>query len=516
MFQVERRRLKTEYSQLQSLWTAAIAGTLSCVAIPVVFAQYLPGAVKTIFLSGAVGGAGAATMLSFQMDGDKRRHHLAMERANQMAVEQAIAARATTIQMFQRVEQENEVMRLLQAMGKEPHLQQYWAKRLGVPLPQLQAMPHQTVTVAAQPVPARGQVGTSGAIATASPAVPVGYGQPMAWEQDLQQAGMQQAQDALPPYRDLAEELSQYPRHVALVCKTQSGKTTLLTKAILRDLENGRQVFVIDGKGSAELKRIPGINYILANHPDKVDKAIACVQWVLNEIVKRYDEEYKEPGITLYIDENNNILRFLKFAGIEGTDGTKRDDKWWGIQTELIVTQGASANVRFRATAHTSRCENWNWNTGIMDNISFIALARQGEYESIDDLIEYQVPKRNKAEWAGQLEQFRPLQLQEPIAASLLPPHGFYRVPFYQVPQFQGKTEQWQPEGQIDPSKLVDAPTAYAALRKMNLDMNQRHGRDLLDEELRQAWAILTGVEIPKDDHETINVIWVMVNEDNA
>lgn len=238
----------------------------------------------------------------------------------------------------------------------------------------------------------------------------------------LPPAQAQALPEALPPIRNLAYEIARYDGHTAIVAKTRSGKTTLLIGVIQQALEAGHQVYLIDGKGDERLKAIPGITYLQCNRPDRVPATLELLGELLEELGQRQDGKRGQP-ITLFIDEHNLVLDSVGDAG--GKDAAAG----YARTTKRLILQGAAARIYVRASNHTSRVEDWGWNTGVLDSLSFLALGREGAYESLEDLIQYQMKGQKKKQFQEELDALRCLQFSEPLALTTLKPMQFCRVP---------------------------------------------------------------------------------------
>lgn len=228
--------------------------------------------------------------------------------------------------------------------------------------------------------------------------------------------------EALPPLRNLADEIARYDGHTAIVAKTRSGKTTLLLGIIQQALELGHQIYLIDGKGDERLKAILGITYLQCNRPDRVPATLELLGELLEELGQRQDGKQGQ-AITLLIDEHNLVLDSVGDAG--GKDAATG----YARTTKRLILQGAAARIYVRASNHTSRVEDWGWNTGVLDSLSFLALGREGAYESLEDLIQYQMKGQKKKQFQEELDALRCLQFSEPLALTTLKPLQFCRVP---------------------------------------------------------------------------------------
>jgi hypothetical protein len=70
--------------------------------------------------------------------------------------------------------------------------------------------------------------------------------------------------------------------------------------------------------------------------------------------------------------------------------------------------------------------EDWGWNTGVLDSVSFLALGRKGAYDSIEDLIQYQIKGKKAKDYQEQLDGLRGQEFNETLILTTLAPMGFY------------------------------------------------------------------------------------------
>lgn len=232
---------------------------------------------------------------------------------------------------------------------------------------------------------------------------------------------------ALPPHRNLAAEIAQLDGHVALVSKTRSGKTTLFIETIAYALQAGHTVYVVDGKGDKDLRAFcqsANVPYTHCNSPEKVADLFGLLDALLTELRRRQDGG-KGETISLFADEFNLIR---DTCSDDDSGDTKGRDKaiLFSRQTKRILLQGAAEKIYLRASSHTSRVEDWGWNTGVLDSVSFLALGRKGAYDSIEDLIQYQIKGKKAKDYQEQLDSFRGQQFDETLILTTLAPMGFY------------------------------------------------------------------------------------------
>jgi hypothetical protein len=304
--------------------------------------------------------------------------------------------------------------------------------------------------------------------------------------------------DALPPLRHLANELAAHDGHTAIVAKTRSGKTTLLIGIIQQAQALGHVVHLVDGKGDARLKALPDVNYIQCNRPERSASTIKLLADLLRELAKRQDGKKGAP-ITIIIDEHNLILDAVGDAG--GKDLAAK----YAMDTKRLVLQGASVKIFVRASNHTSRVEDWGWNTGVLDSLSFLALGRNGEYESLEDLIQYQLKGSKKKRLQEELDALRSQSFTEPLALTTMKPLGFCRVPSVQPvlspvsneaesatqplpmpPDYEGIRYQLEwvlnpKESDSHPSNLIELlPTHLAAIVQLSQQKGWLKARDVI------------------------------------
>lgn len=314
----------------------------------------------------------------------------------------------------------------------------------------------------------------------------------------------QDLQDALnpaPPYRDLSVEIADYDGHIAYVSKTRSGKTSSMIRSIQRSLSTGKHVMIIDGKGDDRLRAIQGAEYIHANDKSKIPALFATMDKVLALLTARQDgKESSEVAIDIYVDEYNLILAAAKRFG-KWIDDTKGEEKW-AEDCERILLQGAAANMRLRASAHTSRCEDWGWNGGVLDSVSFVALGRMGAYESIEDLIKYQVSERLKPQFKEDLERYRTMDFGPlPLVLTTLPPVEFCVLPKVEDAIAPPSSE---PSGLSLKSDAPPAPPQQPTIKPRDLDAPNPTRQMFAD---FKAWYFANS---PVDD-ETLRTKWLEV-----
>lgn len=260
---------------------------------------------------------------------------------------------------------------------------------------------------------------------------PVAAGMPPQNPQQ-QLAAPQQPSDPLPPYRNLAAEIAKLDGHVAMVSKTRSGKTSLLVRAIEEAIALEHEVYILDGKGDRRLQAVKGAKYVQVNTPDKVINAFKVLEAILGELEYRQEDPGKKrQPISLFTDEYNLIL-----DGCRDTEATLKKGEEVALnfarRCKRILLQGAAEKVYLRATSHTSRVADWLWNTGVLDSVSFLALGRNGAYESIEDLLRFQFSGARSKEFRDALDYYYRLPaIAEPLVLTTLAPAGFYRLPFY-------------------------------------------------------------------------------------
>ena len=232
---------------------------------------------------------------------------------------------------------------------------------------------------------------------------------------------------ALPPHRNLAAEIAQLDGQIALVSKTRSGKTTLFIETIAYALQAGHTVYVVDGKGDKDLRAFcqsAGVPYLHCNSPEKVADLFNLLDRLLTEL-RRRQEGGKGETISLFIDEFNLVRDTCSDDDSGETKGREKAVQF-SRQTKRVLLQGAGEKIYFRASSHTSRVEDWGWNTGVLDSVSFLALGRKGAYDSIEDLIQYQIKGKKAKDYQEQLDGLRGQEFNETLILTTLAPMGFY------------------------------------------------------------------------------------------
>lgn len=258
---------------------------------------------------------------------------------------------------------------------------------------------------------------------------------------DVAPAELPKVEHIEPPIRDLARDIAHFDPHVAIVAESRSGKTTVLIAAIQEALAMGHTVYLFDGKGDRRLEQIQGINYYKCNIPERVAAYLEVIRGLVAELGRRQDTHTGEP-VSIFIDEWNLIR-------LRATQDSKETAKSWSQSLIEVLLQGAAERFYLRVSAHTSRIQDWGdeWNTGILDSLKFLALGRNGQYDSIEDLIRYQIASPREAkQYQDLLDQYREIEMQEPLALTTMPKRGFYKVPFYGIRQ------------EFQSNSLVDAP----------------------------------------------------------
>lgn len=243
-------------------------------------------------------------------------------------------------------------------------------------------------------------------------------------------AELPKAQIVDPPIRDLAHDIAHFDPHVAIVAESRSGKTTVLIAAIEEALKIGHTVYLFDGKGDLRLEKIQGIHYYKCNLPERVTNYLEVIRGLVAELGTRQDTHTGEP-VSVFIDEWNLIR-------LRATQDSKETAKSWSQSLIEILLQGAAERFYLRVSAHTSRIQDWGeeWNTGILDSLKFVSLGRNGQYDSIEDLIRYQITSPREAkQYQELLDQYRQIEMAEPLTLTTIPKRGFYKVPFYAVRQ---------------------------------------------------------------------------------
>lgn len=232
--------------------------------------------------------------------------------------------------------------------------------------------------------------------------------------------------DNLPPIRDLPREISTLKRHVLFVASTTSGKTTALTQVIAHALNQGYQVTALDGKGNLSLKD-SGAVYRHCNTPERAVDAIDILERTVSTMRTRQDLALKGhtdfTPISIMIDELNLIRAFLK------QDSKESLDTFSSLLVHLLL-QGASYEIFFRLSAHTSRLPKLGLDGGEADSLSFIALGRGGSYESLEDVLEWQINGRKSEKFQDELDNLIHSDFRETLCFSTIAPMGFFRLPF--------------------------------------------------------------------------------------
>lgn len=240
-----------------------------------------------------------------------------------------------------------------------------------------------------------------------------------------------------PPYRDLSIEIADYDGHIAYVSKTRSGKTSSMIRSIQRSLSTGKHVLVIDCKGDDRLRDLPNnmasVEYLHFNARGQFPGINAIIDKVLKELEDRQKGIKPSVPMDIYIDEYNigmdSACDYGDVIDPETNNKIKANLKWCRSWKRILL-QGAAANIRLRASGHTSRAEDWGWNTGVLDSVSFVALGRKGAYESIEDLIKFQISDKEKEEFRETLKRYKKMDFGDaPLVLTTLHPLSYCVLP---------------------------------------------------------------------------------------
>lgn len=277
--------------------------------------------------------------------------------------------------------------------------------------------------------------------------------------------------DNIPKIRDLPQEIATLKRHVLFVASTTSGKTTALTQVISHALGSGHQVTVLDGKGNLALKN-SGAVYRHCNTPERAMDAIEILEKVVATMETRQDLALRGhtdfTPISIIIDELNLIRAFLKKISKEAL----------AAFDELIVhilLQGAAGNIFLRLAAHTSRLPKLGLDGGEADSLSFVALGRNGSYESLEDCLDNQVNGRKSKKFQDDLDGLIHESFRETLAFSTIAPMGFYRLPWVdQSPAAFAPKPELDIRSSLDrlyQSATAPEPTAIPETPKSKIDL---------------------------------------------
>ena len=231
--------------------------------------------------------------------------------------------------------------------------------------------------------------------------------------------------DNLPPVRDLPREIALLKGHVLLVAKTTAGKSTALCQVIKHCLEAGHNVLTLDGKGCLALRDAGGV-YRHANTSDRAVDCLSDIRGIVTMLKTRQNLTMQGhtdfTPQTVIVDELNLIRKFLK-----------RDSQALDEFTEMIIElllQGASYKIYLRLSSHSSRLKNLGLDGGEADSLSFIGLGRNGSFESLEDILEYQINGRKSKKFQDYLDGLIHTEFKETLVFSTIAPMGFYRLPW--------------------------------------------------------------------------------------
>jgi len=257
---------------------------------------------------------------------------------------------------------------------------------------------------------------------------------------------------ALPPVRDLADNIASGETHCCIVAKPRSGKSTLLLEII--KASSTSKIYLIDAKGDDLRLRSTAATFLLCNESAKVPPVMNLFREIESELIARQSGAEKYP-ITLIVDEIN----MLRFA-INAHD-SKELEKFTEILIRLLW-QGLSAGVKVVFSSHSSRCKTLGIDTAMLDALSFVSLGRNRKYESLEDLLEHQISGRKSRKLQEYLDSIAATPIQETLALSTLEGVDFYRLPMVNdspLPQSQPRDNRELLEFCLDRSTAPPAET---------------------------------------------------------
>lgn len=364
---------------MQSLLMGMLSGASACVLAPIFLPLPKPVAIASL-VSGCGLGLGLAAMAqSFkgQEAIDKAEHEqllniLRHQMAGEQAANEAIAREVAMLDYRYWVETNlapQEQVAALARMGMKPSWQ----------------MVPQAVTTTAVEVRQPEPVAIGGGIVPTTPA-------PVQQYFDDRDYWAEPEAEPILEVSDVAQMMALYDGHVLVASKTGSGKTTLVQAAIAKAHDHYQGMidfFIIDPKGASWLGLEHDADYAFVARDDKLHLATSMIDKLVKVLQSRQQQRMSQGGhwydgapmpVVLIIDECNSLYSRLKSLNKSQAENFAR-------AVQLIIFQGREDNVHVWLFAQTTRVEQLGLNTSVQDNMSVIALARNGNYESIEDAL---------------------------------------------------------------------------------------------------------------------------------
>lgn len=238
-------------------------------------------------------------------------------------------------------------------------------------------------------------------------------------------------EDDLPEVYDIAFDIADSKKHILIVASTTSGKSTLLSEVLRYSNQMEHHITILDGKGNRAFAS-SGAIYRQCNTPERALMAIKELRILATTLKTRIDVHMATgqtdfTPITILVDEINVIRSLLDKNSLkEFTDLFK-----------LLLLQGASSKMFIRASSHTSRLAQLGLDGGEADSLGLVSLGRDGCYESIEDMIRYNVTDRERQSVNDSLGRIcRGENFRETLCLSHLKKRGFLRSPWLEkLPQ---------------------------------------------------------------------------------
>lgn len=250
--------------------------------------------------------------------------------------------------------------------------------------------------------------------------------------------------------RDLATEMGGYEGHFLVASRTRSGKTSLIQRAIGHSLtlRNGLVDFwIFDPKGAhwCGLEKNKD-QYLFCNSKDLIPLVIERLTVLVGVLEDRQHQRVKLGGhwptdqapmpMIIAIDEYNT-LRALANQFDAGYPPKENPKTAFKLKTlvERVIFQGGEDKVYLWLMAQTTRVGQLDLDTSVQDNCSYIALSRNGDYQSVEDAIgnNYVVSNaKERRELQAQLTTYRADKSQDlaiPMAFTTLGGNTLCKLP---------------------------------------------------------------------------------------
>jgi hypothetical protein len=256
--------------------------------------------------------------------------------------------------------------------------------------------------------------------------------------------------------RYIPSEMGTYEGHFLVASRTRSGKTTLIQGAIAAASEchKGLADFhIFDPKGAAwcGLEK-DSDHYLFCNNKNRIPQLIERLS-ILEGVLERRQHQRVAIGghwgenppmpIFICVDEFNTLLslarsyddQFPSRPTKENPEGNPRTAAKLCSLIERFIFQGAEDRVYIWLMAQTTRVKLLCLDTSVQDNMSYVALARNGDYQSVEDAVSniYVVSSTSERRRLEKLLAFyrndKTQNLSIPLAFTTLGGTDLYKLP---------------------------------------------------------------------------------------